>query len=52
MSESTISPSESAELDREDREREGAPPEFEVPDVPSPEVDVEIDIPDDPEQDA
>lgn len=41
-----------AELDREDREREGAPPEFEASDVPSPEVDVEIDIPDDPEQDA
>ena len=40
-----------AELDREDREREGAAPEFEVPDTPSPEVDVDIDIPDDPGQD-
>ena len=41
-----------AELDREDREREGAGTEFEAPDIPAPEVDVEIDIPDDPEQDA
>jgi len=41
-----------AELDREDREREGAAPEFEVPDIPSPEVDVDIDIPDDPAQDV
>lgn len=41
-----------AELDREDREREGAAAEFEAPDIPSPEVDVEIDIPDDPEQDV
>ena len=41
-----------AELDREDREREGAAPEFEMPDIPSPEVDVDIDIPDDPSQDA
>ena len=41
-----------AELDREDREREGAAPEFEVPDIPSPEVDVDIDVPDDPAQDV
>lgn len=41
-----------AELDREDREREEAAPGFEVPDIPSPEVDVEIDIPDDPAQDV
>ena len=41
-----------AELDREDREREGAAPEFEAPDIPSPEVDVDIDIPDDPAQDV
>ena len=41
-----------AELDREDREREGAAPEFEVPDIPSPEIDVDIDIPDDPAQDV
>ena len=41
-----------AELDREDRAREGAAPEFEAPDIPSPEVDVEIDIPDDPAQDV
>lgn len=41
-----------AELDREDRERECAAAEFEAPDIPSPEVDVEIDIPDDPEQDV
>ena len=41
-----------AELDREDREREGAAPEFEAPDIPSPEIDVDIDIPDDPEQDV
>ena len=41
-----------AELDREDREREGADAEFEAPDIPSPEVDVEIDIPDDPGQDV
>ena len=40
-----------AELDREDRAREGAAPEFEAPDIPSPEVDVDIDIPDDPGQD-
>ena len=40
-----------AELEREDREREGAAPEFEVPDIPSPEVDVDFDIPDDPAQD-
>ena len=41
-----------AELDREDREREDAVPEFEAPDIPSPEVDVDIDIPDDPAQDV
>ena len=41
-----------AELDREDREREGEAPEFEVPDIPSSEVDVDIDIPDDPAQDV
>ena len=41
-----------AELDREDREREGAAPEFEAPDIPSPEVDVDIDIPDDSAQDG
>jgi hypothetical protein len=41
-----------AELDREDRERDGAPPELEAPDIPSPEVDVDIDIPDDPAQDV
>ena len=41
-----------AELDREDRERGDAAPEFEMPDNPSPEVDVEIDIPDDPGQDV
>ena len=41
-----------AELDREDREREGAAPEFEMPDIPSPEVDVDIDVPDDPGQDV
>lgn len=33
-----------AELDRE-----GGLPDFEMPDIPSPEVDVDIDIPDDPE---
>ena len=38
-----------AELDREDRERGEAAPGFEAPDTPPPEVDVEIDIPDDPE---
>ena len=41
-----------AELDREDREREGATPEFEMPDIPTPEVDVDIDVPDDPRQDV
>ena len=41
-----------AELDREDRERDGGNSEFEAPDTPAPEVDVEIDIPDDPEQDV
>ena len=41
-----------AELDREDRKREGADPEFEMPDIPSPEVDVDIDIPDDPSPDV
>lgn len=41
-----------AELEREDREREGAVPEFEAPDIPSPEVDVDIDVPDDPAQDV
>ena len=41
-----------AELDREDREREGAASEFEMPDTPAPEVDVEIDIPDDSGQDV
>jgi len=41
-----------AELDREDREREGADADFEAPDIPAPEVDVEIDIPDDPGQDV
>jgi len=41
-----------AELDREDRERDGATPELEAPDIPSPEVDVDIDIPDDPAQDV
>ena len=41
-----------AELDREDREREGADADFEAPDIPAPEVDVEIDIPDDPAQDV
>ncbi|MBP5585815.1 MAG: HNH endonuclease [Lentisphaeria bacterium] len=41
-----------AELDREDRDREGAASEFEMPDIPSPEVDLDIDIPDDPGQDG
>ena len=41
-----------AELDREDRNREGAASEFEMPDIPSPEVDLDIDIPDDPGQDG
>ena len=36
-----------AELDRE-----GAAPEFEMPDIPSPEIDVDIDIPDDAGLDA
>ena len=33
-------------------DREGGLSDFEVPDIPSPEVDVDIDIPDDPGQDV